>query len=154
MAIYSLRIIATASSWVENSTGAVVSLFFAALHPEIAGILAFSPAMRLPLGFIDKFAIKFLSGMIKYSPKNDLDGNTTWQGYRVNPLNGVKQLIALEDETINNLKNITQPVLVFIGGKDKTIDLVSGDIVIDNISSQEKKKVLLSCCGALHPAWR
>jgi carboxylesterase len=124
-----------------ESTGAVVSLFLAALNPEIAGILAFSPAMRLPLGIIDTFAIKFLSGMIKYSPKNDLDGNTTWQGYRVNPLNGVKQLIALEDETINRLKNITQPVLVFIGGKDKTIDLVSGDIVINNISSQEKNKV-------------
>jgi len=124
-----------------ESTGAVVSLLMAALHLEIAGVLAYSPAMRLPLGFIEKFTIKHLSSIIKYSQKNDLEGNTTWQGYRVNPLNGVKQLIRLEEETINKLKNITQPVLVFIGGEDKTIDLVSGDIVIDNISSQYKKKI-------------
>ena len=123
-----------------ESTGAVVALLLAALHSEIAGVLAYSPAMKLPLGFIDKIVIKYLSGIVKYSPKSDLEGNTTWQGYRVNPLNGVKQLIALENETIGKLHNITQPVLVFMGGKDKTIDLVSGDIVIDNISSRFKKK--------------
>ena len=124
-----------------ESTGAVVSLLLAAMHPEIAGVLAYSPAMRLPLGLVNKFAIKYLSGLIKYSPKNDLEGNTTWQGYRVNPLNGVKQLIGLEEETISKLKNITQPVLVFIGGEDKTIDLISGDIVMESISSQYKKKI-------------
>ena len=123
-----------------ESTGAVVALLLAALHPEIAGVITYSPAMKLPLGFIDKFAIKFLSGIVKYSPKNDLEGNTTWQGYRVNPLNGVKQLVAIENETINNLRNITQPVLVFMGGKDKTISPVSGDIVMDGIASQHKTK--------------
>jgi carboxylesterase len=123
-----------------ESTGAVVSLLLAALHPEIAGVLAYSPAMRLPNSFIENLIIKYLSGIIKYSPKHDLKGNTTWQGYRVNPLNGVKQLIALENETLSKLRNITQPVLVFMGGKDKTIDLVSGDIVMDKISSQQKKK--------------
>ena len=123
-----------------ESTGAVVALLLAAMHPEIAGVLAYSPAMRLPNSGLENFVIKYLSGIIKYSPKHDLEGNTTWQGYRVNPLNGVKQLIALENETVRKLKNITQPVLVFMGGKDKTIELVSGDIVMDGISSQHKKK--------------
>lgn len=123
-----------------ESTGAVVSLLLAAIIPEIAGVLAFSPAMQLPLGLIDKFTITYLSGMIKYAPKNDLEGNTTWQGYRVNPLHGVKQLVDLEKETIGKLKNITQPVMVFMGGDDKTIDLASGDMVLNGISSQIKRK--------------
>ena len=123
-----------------ESTGAVVSLYLAATHPEIMGVLAFSPAMRLSINFIDKFVLKFLSWVIKFSPKNGLEGNTTWQGYRANPLNGVKQLIALENETLKKLKDVTQPVMVFIGGQDTTIDLSSSDIVIEGVSSPAKEK--------------
>jgi len=123
-----------------ESTGAVVSLLMAAHHPEIAGILAYSPAMQLPLKSFEQLAVHLLSKVWKFSPKNDLEGNTTWQGYRVNPINGVKQLLKLEKETIKQLEAITQPVLVFLGGEDKTIDLTSGDIVMDGVSSQYKKK--------------
>jgi carboxylesterase len=122
-----------------ESTGAVVSLYVAAIHPELAGVLAFAPAMRLPLGWMDRFVIQFLYKFIKEKPKMDLEQDTTWQGYRVNPLNGVRQLLALQNATIAKLKDVVQPVVVVMGGRDKTIDPISGDLVYQGISSAIKE---------------
>ena len=122
-----------------ESTGAVVSLYMAATHPDLTGVLAFAPAMRLQLKWADKFAIRFLYHFIKEKPKMDLVQDTTWQGYRFNPLNGVRQLLKLQTATLKVLNNLSQPVAVFMGGRDRTIDPASDKIILDNISSSVKE---------------
>lgn len=122
-----------------ESNGGLLALYLAAQHREIAGVLAYAPALRLPLSPFQRFVLKLLAPVIPSLRKRDLDGDTTWQGYKVNPLKAVLQLLQLEREVEKRLPEIKQPVMIVQGRHDKTINPISSQIVHDRVCSSVKE---------------
>ena len=67
--------------------------------------------------------------------KEQVGAHPRWQGYPVNPLRGVMELIRLGREVRRRLPEIEQPLLVVQGRHDKTIDPQSGAIIIESAAS-------------------
>ena len=58
-----------------------------------------------------------------------------WQGYKVNPLKAGIQLLILQRKTLLRLCRIYQPILIIQAKLDKTVDLRSGEIILQGIQS-------------------
>ena len=130
-----------------ESTGALLALLLAARHPEVAGVLAYAPALDLNIPPLQKLALPLLSLFVPSLPKTDLEGNTTWQGYRVNPLKGVIQLLRLQGVTRRELPRVTQPLLVVQGRLDATIDQRSAERVYLGARSPDKALIYMEKSG-------
>jgi carboxylesterase len=122
-----------------ESTGALLALYLAAQHPQIAGVLAYAPALKLPMRWHQKIQLQLFAPFVPFLDKDDLEGNSTWQGYKVNPLKALIQLTRLQDAVRAELPKITQPVLIVQGRQDSTIDPLSPQIVHDTIRSTVKE---------------
>ena len=72
-------------------------------------------------------------------PKGRVDVEDRWQGYRVNPLKGVLQLLAMQKALLARLHLIRQPLLVVQGRLDTTIDPRAGEIIMAGVSSTVKE---------------
>lgn len=124
-----------------ESNGGLIALYLAALHPEIAGVLAYAPALILPLTVWQRLALPVIAPFITGLPKGDLDGDKTWQGYKVNPPKAVLQMMRLQAEMRRRLPEIHQPVLVVQGRKDHAIDPHSAEVVYESVASPDKALV-------------
>jgi carboxylesterase len=122
-----------------ESAGGLLALLLAARYPGISGVMAFAPALQIHMTKLQLVQLSLLSPFVAGMPKGDLVGNTTWQGYTVNPLKAVLQLRALQKVVQGELKNIHQPLLVLQGRKDTTIDQCSAELVYTGVSSSEKQ---------------
>ena len=122
-----------------ESAGGLVALYLASQHPEAAGILAYAPALRLNLRPRDLALLRILAPFVAYRPKGNLDASNNWQGYPVNPLKGVVQLLQLQKEVSNLLPGIHQPVLVVQGRQDTTVHASVPDTIIERIGSIQKE---------------
>lgn len=122
-----------------ESNGALVALYLAAQHPEIAGVLAYAPALIVPMTFWQRVELRLVAPFVPSLPKTDLDGDKSWQGYKVTPLKAVIQLTALQKATRQCLPAIHQPILVVQGRHDKTIDPHSAEVVYNRVSSTVKE---------------
>ena len=118
-----------------ESMGALVALQLASQHPQVAGVLAYAPVMRLPLNPPTRLALRLLAPFIPWVPKASLDASHNWQGYPVNPLKGVLQLLAFQKALYRRLPLIHQPMLVVQGRLDTTIHPASGAIILGAVSS-------------------
>jgi carboxylesterase len=129
-----------------ESMGGLLSLYLAAVHPEILGVLVYAPALIIP----DLWKAKLLHRFIFSSPK-DLQptqpGFLPWQGYRENPLKAVVELGKLKTVVLRRLKEIRQPIFIFQGRQDKTIDIRGSKIIFDSVSSSRKELIELDNCG-------
>lgn len=119
-----------------ESTGAVIGLYLASQHPEIAGVLNYAPAIQLALPVSDVVKLYAVAPFIEFMPKEQAGGHARWQGYPVNPLRGVMELIRLGREVRRLLPEIKQPLLVVQGRHDKTIDPQSGELIIEGAQSE------------------
>ena len=122
-----------------ESAGAMVSLLLASWHPEIKLILAFSPAMKLNLSWLDKIKLHLGAAFVGFTDKENPYTHDNWQGYAVNPLRGVLQLRKLQEQVKRRLPLIQQPIQIIQGRHDKTIDLRSSEIILQHIGSAEKE---------------
>jgi carboxylesterase len=104
-----------------ESTGGILALYLASEHPEIAGVLAYAPALRLTLSPFERIRLHLAAPLLASVPKQSIDANHAWQGYRVNPLKGAIQLLRLQQEVRRRLPRITQPVLIVQGRQDLTV---------------------------------
>lgn len=120
-----------------ESAGGLLALHSAASHPQVVGILTYAPALRLPLGFWGRVRLNIAGRFIPYVPKENLDDGTPWQGYKVNPLRGVLQLIKLQRVVSTELEQITQPLLVVQGRLDKTVDLQVPQMLVTATQSRD-----------------
>lgn len=118
-----------------ESTGAVLALYLASQHPEIAGVLNYAPAVQLALPVSDVVKLYAAAPFIEFMAKEQVGAHPRWQGYPVNPLRGVMELIRLGREVRRRLPEIEQPLLVVQGRHDKTIDPQSGAIIIESAAS-------------------
>ena len=120
-----------------ESTGGILALQLASKHPEIKAILLYAPAMRLASSILKTTFLISVSPFVFSIPKkfeNDVNA-IPWQGYEVNPLKAGVQLLKLQWETTKILPRIFQPILIIQGSLDKTIDLRSGDMILNGVHS-------------------
>jgi carboxylesterase len=122
-----------------ESTGGLLALLLAARIPSIAGVLAYAPALQIPMTRLQVLQLRVLSPFVSGMKKNDLSTNTNWQGYTVNPLKALLQLRALQKVVRRELNNIHQPLLVMQGKQDHTIDQNSAKLVFAGVSSTVKE---------------
>jgi len=104
-----------------ESTGGVLTLRLAALHPEITAVLSYATALRLTMSKWDVTRLRLLAPFITAMPKGPSKDDNPWQGYRVNPLKAALQLLRLQVETRRRLADVRQPILIVQGRLDTTV---------------------------------
>jgi carboxylesterase len=122
-----------------ESTGALLAFYLARYHPEVAGILAYSPALKLNQNPLRIFQLYLYSLFLPYIRKKDPGSNQLWQGYGVYPLRGAIQLLRLQKEILRLLPDIHQPVLIFQGKLDETVHPSVPSIIDREIGSKFKE---------------
>ncbi len=127
--------------------GGLLALFLAACHPEIEKLVVYAPALKIP----GLFKARLFSRLLFGSPKRHLEptreGYLPWQGYHINPLSAVVELGMLQNKVMTILPEIRQPILIFQGKNDETIDQQSALLVYNAVSSREKHLIELDDCG-------
>jgi carboxylesterase len=122
-----------------ESTGALLTLYLAINHPEIAGILCYAPALRLNNGFMINLLLPLLSPFIVSVSKPPSTDDNPWQGYAVQPLKGALQLKRLQKFLTPLLSRIHQPILILQGKLDPTVHPQSPQIIYRQVSSTIKE---------------
>lgn len=122
-----------------ESMGGLCALWLAAQHPEITGVIVFAPALKIPRLWQTRLIWPFVS----YMQKNNIDLSSPWQGYNVVPLHAAAQLHKFQQKMKKLLTIIHQPLLVFQGKLDRTIDPISSVEVLESVSSEDKELVWL-----------
>jgi carboxylesterase len=126
-----------------ESAGALIALYLASQHPEIAAVLCYAPALKLLLKPIDIATLYLASPFVVSIPKGSIDVSTGWQGYTVNPLKGAIELLKLERDVTRRLPSISQPLFIASGRLDTTIDPAGVDLIYQNVRSSLKEKHLM-----------
>ena len=121
-----------------ESMGALLALFLARNHPEVMGILAYSPALRIPLKPV--VLSHLLGPVVPFVVKKNIESfNKNWQGYLVHPMRALVQLYRLQRATDLLLAHIRQPLLIVQGRLDTAIDLRGVDLLYQKIGSPIKE---------------
>lgn len=126
-----------------ESMGGLCALWLAAQHPEITGILVFAPALKIPGIWQSHLIWPFM----KHLEKKNIDLSSPWQGFNVVPLRAAAQLHKFQQIIKKYLTEIKQPIMVFQGKLDSTIDPISSPEVLERVSSEEKELVWLEESG-------
>ncbi|MCB9006572.1 MAG: alpha/beta fold hydrolase [Ardenticatenaceae bacterium] len=124
-----------------ESTGGALALYLAAQHKEIAGVLCYAPAIKLAIPTHNMVRLYVAAPLVNSLPKDNVGSNEFWQGYRVNPLRAVMELIRLGQEVRRQLPRISQPVLVMQGRNDKTVSEDVGEIIVEGVLSERVEQV-------------
>lgn len=122
-----------------ESMGGVLALHLAAEHPEAAGAMAYAPAIKLALTTADLIRLHLFAPFMASVPKGASKPNDHWQGYPVNPLKGVIQLLRFGEDVRRRLPRIRQPILVVQGRLDTTVAPEAGDIIMQGVGSTIKE---------------
>lgn len=121
-----------------ESMGGLLALYLAAEHPEIAGVLAYSPAIKIPRAILVKayLARPFIAEVVKADLKAI---NKNWQGYPVNSVPALLQLHRLQQQVSRRLSRIKQPLLIVQGRLDRAIDLRGIDLLYNRCGAELKQ---------------
>ena len=130
-----------------ESTGGALALYLAARHKDIAGVLCYAPAIKLAIPTRNMVRLYVAAPLVDAIPKENVGNNAYWQGYKVNPLRAVVELIRLGREVRRQLVRITQPVLVMQGRQDETVSADVGEIILEGVASEQKEQHWLEQSG-------
>jgi carboxylesterase len=122
-----------------ESTGGLVCLRVAEMYPEITAVLTYAPALKINSSAMDRMFLFLASPFIPFINKQPSDDDLAWQGYTVNPLKGVNQLLKLQRVVRQDLHKIHQPVLIVHGKLDETIHHSVPEFIYQHISSTHKE---------------
>jgi carboxylesterase len=128
-----------------ESLGGLLSLHLGSVHPEIAGLILYAPAVRLASPLVHLAPL--LKHLIKAIPKrragDDPDSavNQRWNGYTVDPIAAVAQLLPLQRQVRHRLPLIGQPIIVFQGRLDTTLKHSGVEEILSNVQSSDKELV-------------
>jgi len=129
-----------------ESMGGLLSCYIASNHPEVSGLLLYSPAIRvknLELMYFLKYFKSYIGKPSLYIDDKDIHDVLPWKGYKVNPTKAAVQLLKLQKEVESRLPSIHQPTIIFQGKLDKTIDQKGASTVYSKINSKIKKLIWL-----------
>lgn len=124
---------------IGESMGGLCTLWLAAQHPEINGILVFAPALNIH----NLWQARFFWPFVKFKYKSNIDLSSPWQGFNAVPLKAAAQLHKFQKIIRRRLSEIRQPIMVFQGKLDQTIDPISSVEVMESVSSEDKELVWL-----------
>jgi carboxylesterase len=128
-----------------ESTGAVLTLYLASEHPEIAAVLSYAPALRLSLGRRKLVQLYLLAPFRPYvsrrrvSPTQSSGGDSLWRGYSVTPLRGTVELLRLQRAVQPRLVRVRQPILVVQGRQDATVHPSAPETIYREVGSTVKE---------------
>ncbi|MBN1260713.1 MAG: alpha/beta fold hydrolase [Anaerolineae bacterium] len=125
-----------------QSMGGLLSLLLATQHPELLGVFTFAPALYLA-SRQSAWQARMLWPLMPFSPKGSgapVRADDHWRGYRVNPVRGVQQLVALQQAVRGRLPLIEQPLLVAQGALDGAVWAGVPDFLLESVSSVWKEK--------------
>ena len=125
-----------------ESMGGLLTLYLASEHPELAGIVVYSTALRIVNHDSTMLQARLLHRFIVCVEKQDREpsaADARWRGYTVNPIPALVQLGNLQNEVRQRLPRIHQPLLIIQGRLDKSIDLQSGEIILREVGSTQKE---------------
>jgi carboxylesterase len=122
-----------------ESTGALLALYLAGEHPEVAAILAYAPALKLKMSPLQTALIRLLAPFVPCIRKGDMGDDPYWQGYRVYPLKGARELLRLQRQVRRCLARINRPLLLVQGRLDATVDPVASEIIHREVHSAVKE---------------
>lgn len=131
-----------------ESMGALLTLYLGAEYPGIAGLITYAPALRASSWRIYQALLLqyFIQVRERDQSEEDPDSivNQRWQGYTGYPVPALVQLLALQRQVKRRLPKIEQPLLVFQGRLDTSIDVRGAEQVIARVSSRDKELVWLA----------
>lgn len=129
-----------------ESLGGLLTLHLASLHPEIAGLLVYSPALRTKNIRRARIA-RFFLPMLAKGESADSKEPLPWQGYTDFPVKAAYQLYLFQRIVERRLSLVKQPALIFQGEKDRRIESNSSPIILDAIASTRKELVWMKNSG-------
>ena len=132
--------------------GALLTLYLAARHEGIAGVVTMSPAVMFTDWRIH--LIPFIKPFIRLYPKGegylaDPAADARIWRYDVYPTSGLHELKKLSSRVKRDLPQVTCPILVIHSTKDDAIPLRAAQLVYDRVGSSDKKLFTLHESG--HP---
>ena len=122
---------------IGESMGTLLALELAAQHPELMGLMLFSPAIKVKGLWLSRILHLFKDHLEKSSE----DDGLPWKGYNVYPLKAAAEMHKLQKHVQERLPKIEQPTLVFTGEYDSHISPQAADIILNRISSEVKKHI-------------
>ncbi len=133
------------------SMGALLTLYLAARHAEIAGAMVYSPALRTRSRSVHLTPLaKHLVSTLPKEKETDLVDpdalNLLWS-YPVYPVAAAHELLKLQRAVRSSLPQITCPLLIMHSTGDKSIHPRSAQLVYENINSQQKDLITLNGSG-------
>jgi carboxylesterase len=132
------------------SMGALLALYLAAHHPDLPGVIAYSPA-TIPADWRSHLA-PVLKYVIRQIPKGEDDladpqaREWIWS-YDAWPGDGVHELMKLAGEVKRLLPRVTCPALVICSSADQSIHPKSVPFTYERLGSVDKQLVTLHNCG-------
>ena len=122
-----------------ESMGALLALLIASRYEQVSGAVLAAPALKIR----NLEAAYLLQYFIRHKDKQQAEDNLPWKGYNVYPVKSLAQLGKLQNVVKKELPAVTQPLLVFTGGKDKSVPPKSGKTIIARVSSKDKQLVTM-----------
>jgi carboxylesterase len=106
-----------------ESMGALIALYLAAAHTELAGVMLYAPAVRFKSARVSLLApllAPFKHSIAKpHSAPSPADA--LWQGYQVYPLHALLELLALQRQVRRRLPQVRQPLFIAMGRDDQSV---------------------------------
>jgi carboxylesterase len=135
-----------------ESLGGLLTLYLGSAHPEIAGLILYAPALRIanPLVYLSPLAKLYIKKLPKRRVENDPDSvvNQRWNGYTVDPVPAVAQVLRLQRQVRQRLPRVEQPTIVFQGRLDSTLKRSGAEEIVATIRSVDKELVWME--GSTH----
>jgi carboxylesterase len=122
-----------------ESTGGLLALRLAALHPEIAAVLSYASALQLTMRRWDVLRMRLITPFVPYISKGPSTDDNPWQGYNVYPLKAAAQLLRLQGEIRRLLPDVRQPILIVQGKQDRTVAASAPQEIYDGVRSAVKE---------------
>ena len=110
------------------SLGSLLTLWLGAQHPEIAGLIPMSPAIKLqnrllPLALALRYVLKYdPSASLGDEDLGDPETIDRIWCYDETPLWGAGEVYLLQRQVVKALPSIRQPLLIFQGRRDATVN--------------------------------
>jgi carboxylesterase len=135
------------------SAGGLLTLWLGAHHPELAGLIAMAPAVKLRTPLAP--ATLALRHLLTYNPLRalaedhlrDPEGPYRLWSYDTTPLWGAGEVYRLGRHVRSLLHDIRQPVLIFQGRHDPHVARQAPQMVLNAVSSTDKTLVWLDQSG-------
>ena len=122
-----------------ESMGTLLALLIASRYEQVSGVILAAPVL-----IIRKLkAAYLLQYFVRHVDKNQTEDFLPWKGYNVYPVKSLVQLGKLQKVVKKELPAVTQPLLVFAGGLDRSVPPESGEMIIARVSSTDKQLVCM-----------